>query len=104
MIVIGTAHFLSTPYHPLNSLLLVLWSTTFVEHWRIQQRILATWWGTRGSFRVEKRRAQYLPLISSASAGVSAEGGDGERWWTREVRIAASVPIIVLFAGVLAGS
>jgi anoctamin-10 len=58
MIVIGTAHFLSTPYHPLNSLLLVLRSTTFVEHWRIQQRILATWWGTRGSFRVEKRRAQ----------------------------------------------
>jgi anoctamin-10 len=73
------------PYSSLYSSALLLWSITFVEWWRIQQRILSVRWGTRGSFRVEKRRAQYTPLA----------------WWRRELRVLVSVPVILLFAAVL---
>ena len=81
-----TAHFLLPPYAPIYSILLSIWAITFVEWWRIHERILSLRFGTRGSFRVEKRRIQY-------KAGMS--------WWVRELRVIASVPVIVLFAGVL---
>lgn len=65
--------------------MLLVWAVTFVEWWRIKQRILSVRWGTRGSFRVEKRRAQYLPIP----------------WWRRELRILFSIPVILFFAAVL---
>ncbi|TFK51911.1 DUF590-domain-containing protein [Heliocybe sulcata] len=80
-------YYLGTPYSPLYSLLILLYSTAFVEYWRVHERILAVRWGTRGSFKVEKRRAGYQA---------------GFPWWKRELRTLASVPVIGLFAGVLA--
>lgn len=74
-----------SPYSTLYSIILLVWSVTFVEWWRIKQRVWAVRWGTRGSFRVEKRRAQYQHIA----------------WWQRELRILTSVPVILLFAGVL---
>ena len=68
------------------STLLFIWSVVFVEWWRLQERILSVRWCTRGSFRVEKRRADYVY---------------GFPWWRKEVRKMASVPIILLFASVL---
>jgi len=59
---------------------------TFVEWWTVQERILSLRFGTRGSFSVEKRRVTYKP---------------GGTWWGREIRILASLPVILLFAGVL---
>lgn len=79
-------YFFARPYSALYSTLLVLWSITFVEWWRIQQRILSVRWGTKGSFRVEKRRAQFQPIA----------------WWKRDLRMIASLPVITLFAMVLA--
>ncbi|KAI0333946.1 DUF590-domain-containing protein [Cubamyces sp. BRFM 1775] len=79
-------YFISLPYSTLYSSILLLWSVTFVEWWRIKQRILSVRWGTKGSFRVEKRRAQYLPLS----------------WWKKDLRMLASLPVILLFASVLA--
>ncbi|KDQ51062.1 hypothetical protein JAAARDRAFT_185547 [Jaapia argillacea MUCL 33604] len=80
-------YFLGTAYSPVYSILLFLWSVIFVEYWRMRERILSVRWGTRGSFRVEKRRAQYQP---------------GFPWWKRELRMIASVPVMILFAVALA--
>ncbi|KAH8103893.1 DUF590-domain-containing protein [Cristinia sonorae] len=79
-------YFFAMQYSPIYSTIVVLWSITFVEWWRIKQRILSIRWGTRGSFRVEKRRAHYSPIA----------------WWRRDLRAVASLPVILLFAIVLA--
>lgn len=63
-----------------------MWSVVFVEWWRVRERILSLRFGTRGSFRVEKRRVAYR---------------QGQTWWGRELRILASLPVILLFAGIL---
>lgn len=78
--------FFGAPYSPTYSVLVVLWSVVYVEWWRVRERILSLRFGTRGSFRVEKRRAQYI---------------DGFPWWKRELRMVASLPVILLFAAVL---
>ncbi|KAI6155945.1 calcium-activated chloride channel-domain-containing protein [Pisolithus tinctorius] len=80
-------YFFGTPYSALYSSLLLVWSVVFVEWWALQERILSVRWCTRGSFRVEKRRADYRP---------------GLPWWKKEFRRVASIPIILLFASVLA--
>lgn len=81
-----TAHFLLPPYSPIYSILISIWSIAFVEWWRIHERILSLRFGTRGSFKVEKRRIQYKPGMS---------------WWVGELRVLASIPVIILFAGLL---
>ncbi|KAF8195000.1 calcium-activated chloride channel-domain-containing protein [Pholiota molesta] len=80
------AHFFLPPYTPIYSILLCLWSIIFVEWWRIHERKISLRFGTRGSFKVEKRRAQYKPGMS---------------WWVRELRVLASIPVIIFFAGIL---
>lgn len=79
-------YFFGVPYSTLYSSILLLWSITFVEWWRIKQRQLSVRWGTKGSFRVEKRRAQYVPLS----------------WWRKDLRALASLPVILFFASILA--
>ncbi|KAH9933479.1 DUF590-domain-containing protein [Fomitopsis serialis] len=79
-------YFFHEAYSAVYSSILLLWSTTFVESWRIRQRILSVRWRTRGSFRVEKRRAQYVPIS----------------WWKKDLRMLAGLPVIMLFAAVLA--
>ncbi|KAF5362451.1 hypothetical protein D9756_002731 [Leucocoprinus leucothites] len=80
------SYFFLAPYSPLFSILLCTWSVVFVEWWRVRERILSLRFGTRGSFRVEKRRASFKL---------------GQTWWGREIRILASLPVILLFAGIL---
>ena len=80
------AYFLFPPYSTLYSILLSVWSIAFVEWWRVHERILSLRFGTRGSFKVEKRRVQHIPGMS---------------WWVRELRVLASIPIIILFGGLL---
>ncbi|KAG5652528.1 hypothetical protein H0H81_004685 [Sphagnurus paluster] len=66
--------------------LVFVWSVVFVEWWRVRERILSLRFGTRGSFRVEKCRPDHKP---------------GLAWWKRELRILASLPVLILFAGIL---
>ncbi|KAF9480330.1 DUF590-domain-containing protein [Pholiota conissans] len=80
------SHFFLPPYAPTYSTLICLWSIIFVEWWRIHERKLSIRFGTRGSFKVEKRRVQYKPGMS---------------WWVRELRVLASIPVIIFFAGIL---
>ncbi|KAH0582492.1 hypothetical protein H2248_010436 [Termitomyces sp. 'cryptogamus'] len=79
-------YFFGIPYSPLYSSLVCIWSVVFVEWWRIRERILSIRFGTEGSFRVEKRRADYKPGFS---------------WWKRDSRIFASIPLLLLFSGIL---
>ncbi|TFY71282.1 hypothetical protein EVG20_g1738, partial [Dentipellis fragilis] len=79
-------HYLGHPYSAVYSSVLFTWSIVFIEFWRIRERTLSVRWGTQGVFRVEKRRQQY---------------SEGFPWWKRELRMLASVPVIMLFAGVL---
>ncbi|KAF9529637.1 calcium-activated chloride channel-domain-containing protein [Crepidotus variabilis] len=80
------AHFLLPAYSPIYSVLLSIWSIVFVEWWRVQERILSLKFSTRGSFKVEKCRAQHKP---------------GMAWWSRELRVFASIPVIIFWAGLL---
>lgn len=79
-------HFWLPPYSPIYSILLSIWSIAFVEWWRVHERILSLRFGTRGSLKVEKHRPQWTKRSS---------------WWVKELRLVASVPIILLFACVL---
>jgi anoctamin-10 len=74
-------------------MLLLLWSTIFVEYWKVCERKISIRWGSHGSFRVEKRRHDFDPDYDSEI-----------RWrsdLSRLLRILASVPIIIAFAGIL---
>ncbi|KAG2111424.1 calcium-activated chloride channel-domain-containing protein [Suillus cothurnatus] len=85
---LGVIYYLfGRPYSASYSTLLLLWSIAFVEWWRLQERILSIRWCTRGSWRVEKRRADYLPSFP---------------WWKQEMRMMAGLPVILLFATILA--
>ncbi|KAF5376004.1 hypothetical protein D9757_008812 [Collybiopsis confluens] len=79
-------YFFGTSYSPVYSILNVLWAIGFVEWWRVRERLISMRFGTRGSFRVEKRRAHYDPKFV---------------WWRRELRMLASVPVILAFAALL---
>jgi len=86
--ILGIAFYLfSTSYSPLYSSLLLIWSIAFVEWWRIRERILSLRWGTRGSFLAEKHRVEWTP---------------GSPWWRRDLIVAASIPVMFMFAGILA--
>ncbi|KAF8631726.1 hypothetical protein AX15_002231 [Amanita polypyramis BW_CC] len=86
--VLGSiAYFFFEPYSPVYSTLICVWSIVFVEWWRVNERILSLRFGTRGSARVEKRRVRYKP---------------GLKWWNKDLRVFASVPLIILFATILA--
>ncbi|THH17844.1 hypothetical protein EW146_g3059 [Bondarzewia mesenterica] len=73
-------------YSVIYSSVLFLWSVVFVEWWRVRERVFAVRWGTQGSFRVERRRPQFI---------------EGIPWWKRELRMLASVPVMLVFAGIL---
>ncbi|KAH7872372.1 calcium-activated chloride channel-domain-containing protein [Lentinula edodes] len=79
---------IGAPYSPIYSLLTSVWGIGFVEWWRVKERRIALRYGVRGSTRVEKARVQNRYKDIST--------------WTREIRILASVPVILSFAVLLA--
>ncbi|KAE9401132.1 hypothetical protein BT96DRAFT_818323 [Gymnopus androsaceus JB14] len=80
--------FIEASYSPIYSLLISVWAIGFVEWWRLEERRIALKYGVRGATKVEKARVQNAHLDGSA--------------WMREVRILASVPVIIGFALLLA--
>ncbi|KAF8267790.1 DUF590-domain-containing protein [Lactarius quietus] len=86
--IAGLANYLfGHAYSVLYSTLLFLWSLVFVEYWRIRERIHSATWGCLGSVRVEHHRPRYV---------------EGHPWWKRELKVLVSVPVIVIFASILA--
>jgi anoctamin-10 len=86
--VAGLANFyFGQAYSILYSSFLFLWSLIFVEYWRVRERIYSATWGCLGSVRVEHHRPRYV---------------EGHPWWKRELKVLVSVPVIALFASVLA--
>jgi len=81
------AHYLGYSYSIIYSSLLFLWSVVFVEYWRIRERLYSVAWGCLHSVRVENHRPSYI---------------EGNPWWKRELKILVSVPVIALFASLLA--
>jgi len=79
--------FFGHAYSITYSSLLFLWSIVFVEYWRIRERRYSVAWGCLGSVHVENYRPSYI---------------EGHVWWKRELKILVSVPVIALFASVLA--
>lgn len=88
------------PFHPIYSLLLVVWACMFVELWRMKERKLAVRWGTAGVGHVDARRNEFTPRTVRKDP---ATGEDEEvfEWWRRELRIACSVPVMLFFAALL---
>ena len=95
--LIGIGTFLiGRPYDLLFSLSVVTWSIVFVEWWGIQESILSVRWGSLGAVKVEKRRPQFR-----GERGNSNGHEDTFPWWKRELRVLASVPVILGYASVL---
>jgi len=96
---LGIAFFiLGQPYHPLYSIVLMAWSVTFVEWWSIRERILSIRWGTKGSANVERRRPEYVARVRKGDS----DDEDDFPWWIREFRVIASIPVILVFAAIMA--
>jgi anoctamin-10 len=91
------------PYHPLYSALVVLWSVGMVEWWRIRERKLAVRWGSRGAFRVEKRRVEFDTVARERGPTSDDDDDKAFPWWKREIRILTSLPLIMLAALALTG-
>lgn len=97
----------TNPYSLLFSTLLTIWSISWVEWWRVREKILAVRWGTLGSFKAEKRRVGFIPQNKNTNVknDITSEFDDLDAafpWYKRELRILASVPLIILFGALLA--
>ncbi|KAF8511795.1 DUF590-domain-containing protein [Hysterangium stoloniferum] len=88
----------ASPYSSWYSILLGIWSICWVEWWRIRQRALSVRWGTLGSFRGEKRRPEFRGGQGNSTLG---RGEEAFPWWKRELRIVSSLPMILIFGGIL---
>jgi anoctamin-10 len=99
--VVGTAFWAAgAPFHPLYSLLLVVWSCVFVEIWRMKERKIAVRWGTVGVSHVDARRKEFKPRTTRKDP-VTGEDEEVFEWWRRELRIALSIPVIIFFVALL---
>ena len=81
------------PYSPYYSLLLLLWSTFFVEYWSVCERKIAVRWSTKGVFQVEQEKYHDVKKEKYGS------------WWKKDLvkmlRAAASISVLLVFMLVL---
>ena len=92
---------LGLPYSPVYSAGLVLWACLLVEVWRIKERRLAVRWGTAGVYRVDRRRDDFSPRTTRIDPATEQREEVFE-WWRRELRVLLSLPVMLLFASLLA--
>lgn len=85
----------------LYSIILVLWSICFIEAWKLRERQLSVRWGTYGISQQPRVRIGWKPEQYITSA-VTGERIANAKWYTRELRTLASVPVVFAFAAVLA--
>jgi len=84
----------------LYSFILVIWSVLFVEAWKLRERQLSVQWGTYGLSKQARVRVGWKPEATITSA-VTGEKVPHAPWYHRELRTAASIPVVFAFAGVL---
>ncbi|KAK4695877.1 anoctamin-10, partial [Phenoliferia sp. Uapishka_3] len=100
--VVGALFYLlGWPYSGLYGTFIVTWSTLFVESWRIKERQYAVEWGTYGVHKVEVLRSEFQgdQMVVDKVTGVEK---DFFPWWKTLGRQLATIPVLVVFAGVLA--
>lgn len=101
--VLGTlAWSIGATYSPFYALGAVTWALFFVESWRIKESKLAVQWGTYGVHRVEAVRTGFRPSAWSTDPTTGRKVGEESASGTI-LRAAATVPVLLLFAGGLAG-
>ncbi|TIA88588.1 hypothetical protein E3P99_02520 [Wallemia hederae] len=71
-----------------------IYATAFVEYWRVQEQVLAVEWGVDGVSAVSE--------ASKGGAGAGAEKNKTSPWYIRESKVLLSIPILALFACLLA--
>lgn len=102
--VLGFAFWaMGKPFSPIYSLGLVGWSCLFVELWRMKERKLAVRWGTLGVGQVDRRRYDFVPRTTRIDPATE-EPEEVFEWWRRELRVVLSLPIMAVFAAVLAAT
>nr|CDI55310.1 related to IST2-Plasma membrane protein that may be involved in osmotolerance [Melanopsichium pennsylvanicum 4] len=94
---------LGRPFSPVYSFGLVIWSCLFVELWRMKERKLAVRWGTLGVSQVDRRRHDFVPRATRIDPATE-EPEEVFEWWRRELRVILSLPIVALFASILAAT
>lgn len=83
-------------FHPMYAILLVVWATVFFELWKIRERVLAVRWGMTGVARRALRNASFQPSAMKKDK-ITGERTEVFEEWRRELRIVASLPIILCF-------
>lgn len=75
-----------TEFSALYAIFISLYAIGFVEYWRVAERIISVEWGSDGSRSVELTRQETKQTA----------------WYVREAKLLASLPILLLFAALLA--
>ena len=108
--IVSTLYYLLTPkdsYPPTYAFILAVYSTVFVAVWKIKERKLAVRWGTKGceSVAVGRLRPEYVanmgldrPGASGSNVVDTIRAGDDLK---RDIKVAASIPVIVACGMVL---
>lgn len=74
-----------TAFSASYALFVSVYAVAFVEYWRVQERVLSVEWGCDGARSVELANKE-----------------NEARWYVREARVLLSVPVLLLFAVLLA--
>ncbi|GAA96390.1 hypothetical protein E5Q_03057 [Mixia osmundae IAM 14324] len=101
---LGTAVYLAKwEYHPVYSIVLILWAIIFVEGWTMREKVLSVRWQTHAlSTKGGRRRAQFKPATLRTSP-VTGLQEPFFPWYNREGRILATVPALAVFSALLSG-
>ncbi|WFD20148.1 hypothetical protein MCAP1_002392 [Malassezia caprae] len=84
------------PFSAMYSILLVIWATIFLEMWKIRERALAVRWGMTGVSRHATRNISFQPS-AVVKDKITGEPTEVFEEWRREMRIIASLPVILIF-------
>lgn len=83
-------------FSAMYSILLVIWATIFLEMWKIREQALAVRWGMTGVSRHATRNTSFQPS-AIVNDKVTGEPTEVFEEWHRELRIIASLPVILIF-------
>ncbi|KAI8609033.1 calcium-activated chloride channel-domain-containing protein, partial [Chytriomyces sp. MP71] len=101
--IIGVAaYFFLDDYSTSYSLLLCMWSITFIVAWKRQQASLAESWGVVGTSKVDRDRPEFVPESYVVDPVSGETVGHYPIWKRLFVHAFATGPLIVLFVFLIA--